>query len=126
MKIGEKAGHVPDFSHFNRASVRLWRARSPMQISPSIHAPRGSKEAVKKQSKKSGGFQKRSPPQTFEIHIACGSLFAIKIDAPTTAPRNYGTSWCKISLYFKKSSGFVHSYLLQMVLVKVKTTGYQS
>jgi len=29
-------------------------------------------EAVKKQFKKSGGFQKRSPPQTFEIHIACG------------------------------------------------------
>ena len=29
-------------------------------------------EAVKKQSKKSGGFQKWSPPQIFEIHIACG------------------------------------------------------
>ena len=47
MKIGEKAGHVPDFSHFNRASVRLWRARSPLQI-PTRSTPRVDRKLVKK------------------------------------------------------------------------------
>ena len=47
MKIGEKAGHEPDFSHFNRASVRLWRARSPMQIPPRS-TPRVDRKRVKK------------------------------------------------------------------------------
>ena len=31
--ICEQSGHAPDCSHRYRASVRLWRARSPMQIS---------------------------------------------------------------------------------------------
>ena len=47
VKICEKSGQAPDFSHFDRASVRPWRARSPMQIPSSIHAPRGLKACRK-------------------------------------------------------------------------------
>ena len=47
VKICEKSGHVPGFSHFDRASVRLWRARSPMQFFPRS-MPRVDRKRVKK------------------------------------------------------------------------------
>ena len=78
--------------------------------------------AVKKQPAKNGGFQEWDPPLTFSVYFACGILFARKVNAPTTSSGNCEFPGDFFRAFLRR---FLCCQLLEVVLVKVKTAGYQ-